>query len=133
MPRTYGYSPKGQRCYGTWDWNAKGRINVIGALLNNQLISVCLFESNIDRITFVSWIKYELLNKLPEKSVVVMDNASFHKGEEINALFEKGKHKLEYLATYSPDLNPIEHKWFQAKHIRRTTGCSVDDIFYSNI
>ena len=32
MPRTHGYSSKGQKCYGLQDWGAKGRTNVIGAL-----------------------------------------------------------------------------------------------------
>ncbi|MGG2140456.1 hypothetical protein [Symbiopectobacterium sp. RP] len=32
-PRTHGYSPKGQRCFGLKNWGAKGRTNVIGALL----------------------------------------------------------------------------------------------------
>ena len=31
-PRTHGYSKKGQRCYGTQDWHAKGRTNAIGAI-----------------------------------------------------------------------------------------------------
>ena len=30
MPRRYGYSKVGDRCYGTYNWNAKGRENVIG-------------------------------------------------------------------------------------------------------
>jgi len=129
MPRTHGYAPKGHRCYGTWDWNAKGRINAIGAQLNNTLINVCLFEHSIDRRTFSGWIAEELLSILPAETVVVMDNASFHKGEKIETLFQMHGHQLEYLPTYSPDLNPIEHKWFQVKHIRRTTQCSVDEIF----
>ncbi|MCI5158383.1 MAG: IS630 family transposase, partial [Candidatus Electrothrix sp. AUS1_2] len=29
----------------------------------------------------------------------------------------------------SPDLNPIEHKWPQAKARRRKPGCSVDELF----
>ncbi|MGG2142277.1 hypothetical protein [Symbiopectobacterium sp. RP] len=32
-PRTHGYSPKGQRCFGLKNGGAKGRTNVIGALL----------------------------------------------------------------------------------------------------
>ncbi|MGG2141561.1 transposase [Symbiopectobacterium sp. RP] len=32
-PWTHGYSPKGQRCFGLKNWGAKGRTNVIGALL----------------------------------------------------------------------------------------------------
>lgn len=45
MPRTHGYAPKGKRCFGTHDWNAKGRTNVIGALLGATLLTVCLYKA----------------------------------------------------------------------------------------
>lgn len=41
MPRLYGYSAKGQRCYRQHDWHAKARTNVIGAQLNGKLTTVC--------------------------------------------------------------------------------------------
>jgi transposase len=68
---------------------------------------------------------------LPDKSVVVMDNASFHKSALMKASLENKGHTLLYLPPYSPDLNPIEKKWAQAKAYRRHTQCSVDDIFLS--
>ena len=36
---------------------------------------------------------------------------------------------LSFLPPYSPDLNPIEHKWAQLKFIRRKKKCSIDEIF----
>lgn len=42
-------------------------------------------------------------------------------------------HILEYLPTYSPDLNPIEHKWAEAKAIRRKIQCSIDELFAQHI
>ena len=30
IPRRYGYSKVGDRCYGSYNWNAKGRENIIG-------------------------------------------------------------------------------------------------------
>ena len=33
VSRDYGYSEKGQRCMGVKNWQAKGRVNAIGALL----------------------------------------------------------------------------------------------------
>lgn len=42
MPRRPGYSPVGQRCFGQRDWGAKGRTNVIGALLSGLLLTVTL-------------------------------------------------------------------------------------------
>ena len=37
MPRTHGYSLKGERCYGKHDWGAKGRTNAIGALVGKAI------------------------------------------------------------------------------------------------
>ena len=128
-PRLYGYSYKGRRCYGIHDWGAKGRTNVIGALLNGILLTASLFQSTIDTVVFTSWIEQDLIPKLPPKSVVIMDNASFHKGQQMKRFIEDAGHTLLYLPTYSPDLNPIEKKWAQAKAIRRRERCDVDSLF----
>jgi transposase len=131
MPRTHGYSLKGTRCHGLRAWGERGRINVIGALQDNQLLTVSLFEGTINAATFNSWIEQDLLPKLPQKSVVIMDNAAFHKDKEMQEQLIKAGMILEYLPPYSPDLNPIEHKWAQAKTLRRTLGCSIDELFHS--
>lgn len=132
MPRTHGYSLKGARCYGQRAWGERGRINVIGALLDNRLITVSLFEGTINTATFISWIEQELIPQLPANSVVVMDNAAFHKDKLMqDQLFLAGV-TLEYLPPYSPDLNPIQHKWAQAKSIRRKTKCTIDELFQNH-
>jgi transposase len=38
-------------------------------------------------------------------------------------------HTVLYLPPYSPDLNPIEQKWAQAKARRRKLQCPVDALF----
>jgi transposase len=43
-----------------------------------------------------------------------MDNASFHKRQDIQEAITQAGHILAYLPPYSPDLNPIEKKWAQA-------------------
>lgn len=128
-PRLHGYSDKGKRCYGIHDWGAKGRTNVIGALLNGILLTASLFQTTIDTVIFTCWIEQDLIPKLPPKSVVIMDNASFHKGEQMKKSIEEAGHTLLYLPTYSPDLNPIEKKWAQTKAIRRKERCDVDTLF----
>ena len=129
MPRTHGYAPKGQRCLGTHDWGAKGRTNVIGALLRGTLLTLALFQTTINTRIFTAWVMQDLLPQLPEKSVVIMDNASFHKGETMQKALKEAGHTLLYLPPYSPDLNPIEHKWAQAKKIRRETQAPLTDLF----
>lgn len=133
MPRTHGYAPRGKRCFGKRDWNAKGRINVIGALLAGVLLSVGLTTSNVDADMFNLWLKQDLIPKLPPASVIVMDNATFHKRGDTKAMITRAGHTLEYLPPYSPDLNPIEHKWAQAKAIRRKTGKTTEKLFESKL
>ena len=52
MPRKYGYAPREERCLGIQDWHAKGRINVIGALVGFRLLTVSLFNGSINANTF---------------------------------------------------------------------------------
>jgi transposase len=129
MPRTRGYASKGQRCFGTHDWGAKGRTNVIGALLSGVLLTVSLFQTNINTEIFSAWVTQDLIPKLPKKSVVVMDNATFHKGGDMVKALEAEGHTLLYLPPYSPDLNPIEKKWAQIKAKRRRVGGSIEALF----
>ena len=108
---------------------AKGRTNAIGALLQGVLITVCLFQANINADIFHGWIIQDLLPKVPTGSVIVMDNASFHKRDEIRLSIEQAGCILEFLPPYSPDLNPIERQWAKLKSIRAKHRCSVEEIF----
>jgi transposase len=130
MPRTHGYAPKGHRCYGVYDWQAKGRTNVIGALLEKELLATSLFETPINRTIFSTWFTQELLPKAPKNSVIFLDNATFHKDLKLHPQLQKASVTIEYLAPYSPDLNPIEKKWAQLKSIRRKLQCSIPTLFF---
>jgi transposase len=129
MPRIFGYAPAGMRCFGTHDVMSKRRTNVIGALTEDRLLTAALFDGSINVDVFEAWLQQALLPVLPNGAVVVMDNAPFHTSERIQEAVEAAGCFLEYLPPYSPDLNPIEHKWAQAKALRRKLGCSTDELF----
>ncbi len=48
--------------------------------------------------------------------VVILDNATFHKGGRIQQLIELAGARLLYLPPYSPDLNKIENCWSWLKN-----------------
>ena len=131
MPRTHGYSKKGRRCYGVHNWNAKGRTNAIGAIIGFTFLTAALFDANINSDIFYAWLTQDLLPKIPINSVIVMDNASFHKREDMKKAIAEAGAILEYLPPYSPDLNPIEHKWAQAKAARKKHRCDDIDRLFS--
>jgi transposase len=129
MPRKYGYALRGVRCGGIHDWHAKGRVNAIGAIHNFTFITLSLFDTTVNSDVFFAWLTQDLLPKVPRNAVIIMDNARFHKRQDmIQAIHDQGI-ILEYLPPYSPDLNPIEHKWAQAKAFRRRYRCDVDELF----
>ncbi len=130
MPRTHGYAFRGKRCYGVCDWHARGRCNVIGAIIGFCFLTVSLFEGNINSDIFFAWLEQDLLPKVQRQSVLVMDNARFHKRQDMLDLIESKGLILAFLPPYSPDLNPIEKKWAQAKAIRRKLRCNdIEQLF----
>ena len=63
----------------------------------------------------------ELTLKYPGKEIVVVwDNASYHSSKELNMKLEEIENlkriQFIYLPPYSPDKNPIEHVWNEAKN-----------------
>lgn len=129
MPRTHGYAPRGERCFGVHDWGAKARTNVIGALLGAAMLAVGFVQGTVNTDVIHRWLTDDLIPRLPQGSVLVMDNASFHKPARIRRAIEDNGHTLEFLPSYSPDLNPIEPRWAHAKARRRRTGEEIQSLF----
>lgn len=129
MPRTHSYAMRGKRCHGMRDWHAGGRTNAIGPLIHKAFLTVGLFTTNINANIFHAWVTLDLPSKLPPRRIVVMDNATFHKRQDIKDAITNAGHTLEYLPPYSPDLNPIEQKWAQSKNIRKKENCSIERLF----
>ena len=80
MPRTRSYSRMGKRCYGSCDWNARGRKNVAAALYEPSIIGCGIIDINV----FNTWVEEILIPDLPEKSIIVKDNAAFIKAKKLN-------------------------------------------------
>jgi len=135
--RPYGYLPIGKSCIDSYNWQAKKRTNVIGALYGKMLFALDYFEANINGHVFYDWCKCTLMPNLKTKCVIVMDMSedkakhcfaraqgescarvtSFHK--RVKSFLNRHGHRLLFLPPYSPDLNPIEKKWAQAKFLRQ--------------
>ena len=61
-----------------------------------------------------------LLPELTEKSIIMMDNACFHRMNIFAEITQKQGHKILSLSPYSPELNPIEKVWANIKkHLRK--------------
>ena len=118
ISRPYGYAPRGQKCAGVSGWG-KAQTNVIGALCGTVPFAFTAFDCSIDSDVFHTWVTKILLPELPACSVIVMDNAPFHKRQDtLDALQAEG-HTVLWLPPYSPDFNPIEKTWAWIKRLRK--------------
>jgi len=73
----------------------------------------------MDSKLFEVWFEECLLPSLPEKSVIVMDNASFHRKSRLFCVVGEWGHRLIFLPPYSPELIPIENFWSWLKRYLR--------------
>ncbi len=92
-----------------------------------------MFSSSIKSDAFYAWLTQDLLPELSAGAVIVMENATFHKRADMLAAIKEHGCIAEFLPPYSPDLNPIEKKWAQAKSIRRKLRCYIDELFYNHL
>lgn len=92
------------------------RQSVISALnYENKLFAPMVYDNTADAVLVIFWVENFLLPALPENSVLIWDNASYHKSKQLAELVESHGHIIKFLPPYSPDLNPIEHKWHEMK------------------
>ena len=107
----YGYSPKGERCYALKSGKKRERTSWISALTEKKLFAPLAFEGSCNRDLFEFWLKDCLIPQLNPGDIIIIDNATFHKGENIRKIVEEAGCEILYLPAYSPDLNKIENWW----------------------
>ena len=125
----YGWSKLGTRCYGEKIYQHKRRISMIAGLRESKIIAPVIFEGTCNKELFESYIEQMLVPELKPGQFVVMDNINFHKSEKVKNLIESAKCSILFLPTYSPDMNPIENRWFIIKNNIRKAALDFSNFF----
>ena len=104
--REYSHSLKGQIIRGKVSGRRYQRISLISGLTNSELIAPMTYEETMTSDFFEAWFQKFLLPILNIPSVIIMDNARFHRMGKLELLCEEFGHKLLPLPPYSPEYNP---------------------------
>ena len=107
----YGWKERGERFHALKTGRRAGRVNMIAAWCAQHLLAPFTVDGPCNRLVFETWVETCLLPVLQPGQVVILDNATFHKGGRIQQLIEQAGAQLLYLPPYSPDLNKIENCW----------------------
>jgi len=116
--RQTGWSPLGVTPTQVAPFQREQRYQILPAYTVDGIMLSRVFQGSTDSAVFEDFLEQllPLCGKWPEpKSVLVMDNASFHHTERITQMCYNAGVKLVYLLPYSPDLNPIEEFFAELK------------------
>ena len=109
--REYGYAPRGELLHDQIAGRKYARTGIVAAQMGQEILASCSYDGTMNHELFEDWFENHLLQELPKDTVIVMDNASFHRKEPLYSLAQKYDCCLIFLPPYSPELNPIEHFW----------------------
>jgi len=95
------------------------RINVLGFLSKNGTLKSYIADGKVDSDKIIE-VFDDFSNTLIKPTIVVLDNASYHKSKKFKSNLYKWMNKgltLLYLPPYSPQLNIIEILWRFMKYV----------------
>lgn len=129
MTRRYGRAPRGKRVdaavpHGHW------KVVTLTAAVRLGGVGACLaFDGATNTSCFETYVAQCLVPSLKSGDIVVMDNLSCHKTDEVARLIAGAGAEVRYLPAYSPDLNPIEEMFSKLKEFLRSAEArTVDDL-----
>lgn len=115
LTRRYGRAAPGERVRDEVPGDRGGNISTIGAIGVDGIRTGLSVPGAIDGETMLFFVEELLVPTLNRGDIVLMDNASIHKLDDIEDALEAAGAGLLFLPPYSPDLNPIEHGWSKVK------------------
>jgi len=92
------------------------RTNVVAGLWGRKHVAVRCYYHATTSAFFEDWFEWELLSVIPTGSVVILDNAPFHRKKHLIDIAARYGVYVLFLPTYSPDFNAIEKSWANLKY-----------------
>jgi transposase len=120
---------RGRKVYGATYGRKFERCNIVAGKICARVVAPMEYKGTTDHILFEQWFAECLLPEVGAGKVIVMDNASFHRPNALNALAKAAGCRILFLPPYSPDLNPIEKEWANLKKFLRNYGKNFSSLF----
>lgn len=109
--REYARAPRGEKVVTKINGRKYKRTNIVAGICQGEWVAPLEYAGTTDSNLFEFWFKNCLLKEVHKKSIIILDNATFHKKAVLACLASSCDCEVLFLPPYSPDLNPIEKKW----------------------
>ena len=129
MRRLRARAPKGKRTYGRVPKNRGKNTTLIAAItLQGAMGGSMSVEGATNTQAFEAYVVEHFLAPTLEKGqVVVLDGLGAHRPSRIRELIEARGADLVFLASYSPELNPIEEAFSKIKHLEANDDLTLEE------
>ena len=104
-------------------------MNIIAGRCGNKIVAPGEYRGSTDHSLFETWFSGALLEEIPQGSVVILDNATFHRKKTLASLAQNVGCEVIFLPPYSPDLNPVENLWANLKTFIRNYGSDFNLVY----
>ncbi|MEG0835800.1 MAG: transposase, partial [Christensenellaceae bacterium] len=121
--REYARAVRGEKVTAKISGEKFKRTNIVAGICNGKWVAPLEYGGTTDSVLFEFWFENSLLKELDKGSIIILDNATFHKKAVLKSLAEHYHCQVLFLPPYSTDLNPIEKKWAWLKrNLRQILG-----------
>jgi hypothetical protein len=84
--REYARAPLGQKIVAKVSGRKFKRTNIIAGICGGRWVAPMQYDGTTDSILFEFWFEHCLLSELREGSIIILDNATFHKKSTLSDL-----------------------------------------------
>ncbi|MGI4748348.1 MAG: IS630 family transposase [Janthinobacterium lividum] len=128
-----GWAPKGQRLRAKVPFGHWKTMTFLAALRHDRIVAPWVFDRPINGQSFKVYIRQVLVPTLAAGDIVVLDNLSSHKSQDVRKAVRAAGAHLLFLPPYSPDLNPIEQMFAKLKHLLRKAAKRTAETTWRHI
>jgi transposase len=129
----YSWTKRGEKIYGEKQGKRSKRSNLIMAQKGKKWLAPFIFTGSCTAALVEKWMEKHLFKELEVPSLIIMDNAPFHRKKHLHAVAKKHNHKILFLPPYSPDFNPIEKSfgWLKRKRLYDKNNPTLEELIMS--
>jgi len=130
MARRHGRCTRGERLRSSVPHGQGKTTTFVAGLRRSGVMAPMVLDGPINRDAFTAYVNHILVPELLPGDIVIMDNLSSHKGNEIREAIEAAGATLRFLPPYSPDFNPIEQAFSKLKaHLRKAAERTIHGLW----
>ncbi len=119
----YARAPRGCRAYDRAIQNYGRNVTLLASLTADGMQAAMTVEGAVDEAVFEAYVREVLVPTLHAGQIVILDNLSSHKTDQVLDLLTGAGCQVLFLPAYSPDLSPIEEAFSKFKAFLRRCRC----------